>query len=50
MDGVALYTPEDPLFLFLGPDLVGLILRLMRDPLSNRFHVGDQQAANINIV
>lgn len=50
MDGIALYTPEVPLFIFLGPGLVGLILRLMRDSRSNRFDVGDQPAGIINII
>jgi hypothetical protein len=49
MDGIALYTPEVPLFIFLGPGIVGIILRLMRDSRSNYFNVRDQLVPNTNV-
>lgn len=48
MDGVALYTPEVPLFIFLGPGLAGLILRVMRNTRLNSCNGSDQLAVNMN--
>jgi len=50
MDGVALYTPEIPLFIFLGPGLAGLILRVMRNTRLNSYNGNDQLATNMNIM